>query len=419
MGTLPRRYRHPQDIQAIFDAIDDTPLILQLGKYRWTGRRGYTPESMWRAVLVKYLLRLRYVRDLIAQLEASRPLRRLCGFRNAIPSESTFSRFLARLVDHQDLVNQAVTSASASVGTALVQLKDAGLVPDKAPAHGRAVAIDSSDIPAYGNPWGEKPADSDARWGHRTPKAGDTGAKADMFYGFKFHALCDAYYGTPLSWEVLPANVNDYPRLAPLVDQLAADFPEMPTRYLLADRGYDGLSNYQYLDDRRILAVIHMRDTQRGQGIIDVKGRPHCIGGVPMEYIRTDRGKGHLFRCNPDKGCPLKDTAPWLGPRCDTEYHETWEGDHLRRVGRLARASRRWRRLYRRRPIIERMFSSMKRSRLLAEHSCIGIGKVRRHVSLSLLTYTGSMLARLLAGDYEGMLDMAVRRPVQPWALAA
>ena len=419
MGTLPLRYRRPQDIQSIFDAIDDAPLIAQLGKYRWTGRRGYTPQSMWRAVLVKYLLRLRYVRDLIAQLEASRPLRRLCGFRNAVPSESTFSRFLARLVDHQDLVNQAIASASASVGDALVQLKRAGKMPNKGPAHGRVVAIDSSDIPAYGNPWGEQPADPDARWGHRTPKAGDTGDGADMFYGFKLHALCDAYYGTPLSWEVLPANVNDYPRLAPLVDQLAADFPRMPTRYLLADRGYDGLSNYQHLDDRRILAVIHMRDTQRGQGIIDVKGRPRCIGGVPMEYIRTDRGKGHLFRCNPDQGCPLKDTAPWLGSRCDTEYHETWEGDHLRRVGRLARASRRWRRLYRRRPIIERMFSSMKRSRLLAEHSCIGINKVRLHVSLSLLTYTVSMLARLLAGDYEGMLDMAVRRPVQPWALAA
>ena len=38
---------------------------------------------------------------------------------------------------------------------------------------------------------------------------------------------------------------------------------------------------------------------------------------------------------------------------------------------------------------------------------------------LSLLTYTGSMLARLLAGDWQYALDMAVRRPSESWALTA
>ena len=60
----------------------------------------------------------------------------------------------------------------------------------------------------------------------------------------------------------------------------------------------------------------------------------------------------------------------------------------------------------------------MKRSRLLAQHSYLGIGKVRLHVSMSLLTYTGTMLARALAGDHKKMLRMKVRQP-STWAMAA
>ena len=263
MDTLPRGSPHPQDIQSVFDAIDDGPLVDRLNAYRWTGRKGYSPASMWRACLVRYLLRLRYVRDLIAQLRASRPLRRLCGFRDAVPSEGTFSRFIARLVCHQDLVNQIIDDATARVGDALTELHDAGDLPDKAPVPGSQVSIDSTDVPAYGNPRREKLADLEATWGHRTPKS-NMDAAGEMFYGYKLHAICDAYYGTPLAWSLLPANANDSPQLPPLMDHILDRLPDRTVRYLMADRGYDGMPNYQYLDKNRILAVIHIKDTDKG-----------------------------------------------------------------------------------------------------------------------------------------------------------
>ena len=238
--------------------------------------------------------------------------------------------------------------------------------------------------------------------------------KSELFYGYKLHAICDAHYGTPLSWSVLPANVNDFHQLPPLTDQLTANFPRQKPRFLMADRGYDGMPNYQYLHDRRIAAVIHMRDTNT-DGIYDVQGRPSCMGGHPMRYVSTDRRKGHLFRCDPDAagddGCPFRTSPPWLGEHCVGQHYESWDGDLLRKVGRLARASRRWQRLYKRRGSVERMFSSLKRSRLLADHRCFNIRRVRLHVGLSLLTYAGSMLARLLAGDIAHLRDMAVQLP--------
>ena len=421
MGNIPRGSPYPQDIRRVFDSIDDSPLLDQLDDYRWTGRKGYTSASMWRAILVKYLLRIRYVRDLIAQLRSSPYLCDLCGFDDDVPSEATFSRFNARLADHTDLIDQALTAASAAVGDTLAQLRADDLLPPKSPAPGRFAAMDSTDIPAYANPDRTIPRDPNARWGRRTAKTGTKEDRTEPFYGYKLHAVCDAYYGTPLSWEILPANDSDFPTLPPLMDQLADKFPRQPVHYLMADRGYDGLSNYQDLHERRIFSVIHMRNSDKS-GRIDAGGHPSCIGRQPMRYIRTDRGKGHLFRCDPEAGdgCPLRNSAPWLGVRCVDEQYENWKGDNLRRIGKLARASKRWARLYRMRPTVERMFSSLKRSRLLDDHRCFNIKRVRLHVALSLLTYSGSMLARLLDGDVRHIRDMSMSRvsPVQV-ALAA
>ena len=405
-------------LESVFSAINDSELMERLRDYRWTGRQGYSPASMWRAVLVKYLLRLRYVRDLLRQLAASRELRELCGFEDTVPDESTFSRFFKRLTEHQDLVDKVLASVVDRIEDALNGLKRQGALPVGAPRLGRIVAIDSTDIEAYANPKKKVVADLDAKWGVRTAK--NKIDKKEYFFGYKMHLICDAYYWTPLSYQILPANVNDSPQFIELFKQLAREHPQLRVKYVLADRGYDALPNYQYLDKRKILSVIHMRNTDK-DGLYTVRGRPICLGGKAMDYVRTDRGKGHLFRC-PAEGCDMKGKSPWLGPNCVFEHYENWQGDLLRKVGRLPRASKRWRRLYKSRTVIERLFSSMKRSRLLDEHSYLGIKKVQLHTLLSLLAYAGTMLARLLAGDYEGMREMRIQMPILGWvgeALAA
>ncbi len=409
MGNLTRAFAIPQAVGCVLSVIDADDLLDRLDNYRWTGRKGYSPDAMWNAVLVRHILRLRYVRDLIAQLHSSRQLRRVCGFRDSVPSESTFSRFYARLAQHQDLVDQAFATATHVIAAALTNDKAEGKLPPKSPLPGTAIAIDSTDIPAFADSRRKHCTDPDAKWGHRTAKNHPTMTdKGELFFGYKVHSLCDAYYGFPLSWDILPANVNDSPRLPLLMDSMADEYPYLPTRYLLADRGYDSLSNYRDLDDRRILSVILMRNTDRN-GIYSVRGRPYCVGKQEMEYVRTDKGQGHLFRC-PEGGCDLKDTAPWLGQRCPSEHYENWQEDRLRKVGRFPRSSRRWRRLYRRRPIIERMFSSLKRSRLLADCRHLGIAKTRLHVSLSMIAYAATMLVHVLEGDFQGMRNMSMNR---------
>ena len=91
--------------------------------------------------------------------------------------------------------------------------------------------------------------------------------------------------------------------------------------------------------------------------------------------------------------------------RCD---QESWKWELLRRVGRLPRAGRHWRGRYKRRSIIERMFSSLKRSLLLGGTFLPRLRQSTVARPLSLLNYFASILACLLAGDLLHFPDMSV-----------
>ena len=117
---------------------------------------------------MRYLLKLRYTRDLIDQLKTSRLLRRVCGLKEIVPNESTFSRFYRRLAQHQDLVDAAIVGVVDRVSEELDRLRVEGVIPENAPKPGEMVAIDSSDIEAYGNR--RTGMDVDATVGIRTAK---------------------------------------------------------------------------------------------------------------------------------------------------------------------------------------------------------------------------------------------------------
>ena len=97
------------------------------------------------------------------------------------------------------------------------------------------------------------------------------------------------------------------------------------------------------------------------EGLYTAEGRPTCIGMVPMEYVRSDSRRGHLFRCPPE-GCHLRDRK---GVRyC---HDEEWldRQDNPRVFGKVPRWTREWKNLYKLRQSVERVFKSQKESRRL------------------------------------------------------
>ena len=384
---------------SILDGIEDQQLLDALQRGRITGRPGYPFRSMWRAWLCKYILRIRYNVELTDRLRSSARLREICGF-GQVPSESTFCRFFGRLANFQRMVEQCLAAITDQIGLKLPDL-------------GRIVAIDSTAVETYGNPdrktvTGDPCGDMDARWGVKHGARVKDG-KEEFFFGYKVHTVADVQYGIPLGFTITPGNGSDTKLLPTVVQEALSTYAWLQPQYLLADRGYDSTQNHRFLMKRDITPVIHMRrpsHEKRNQGIYDDRGSPTCVGLASMRYIRTDPESGHhLFRC-PLGGCELKDSSI-LQRHCE---YEVWEDPEIqpRLVGTLPRASPLWKALYKKRMGIERIFRSLKHSRLLEQHCFRGMRKNLLHATLSLLTYSATALARLEAGDRRRMRVMRV-----------
>ena len=231
------------------------------------------------------------------------------------------------------------------------------------------------------------------------------------------NVVVDANHGLPLFAETRPANASDVAVMIQDLDDCLALYRTLSPRYFLGDKGYDSLKNILHVISLGMIPVIAIRlpekDPETGQrlydGIYDKEGRPLCACGCPMEYVSTDPEQGHLFRCSPD-GCRLED-SDGVTTHCNEQRYVKPEGRLLRIVGLLPRCSDAWKIEYKKRPIVERHFSSGKHSRLMDQHRYFNIFQMSLHVALSMLTYLATALAHLQADDYAHMRHMRIKLP--------
>ena len=399
-------------LSAILDGLDDQPILDALQQYRRTGRKGHPLRAMWRACIAKFLLKIRFNNQLLERLRGSRKLREVCGFGKDVPSESALSRFVSRLAHHQDLVEQCLVNATDALRELVPTVKRReGRQDQPLPPLGAVLAVDSTLFETYSNPNRKVVSDPDARWGLKHSAKTKEGKK-EWGFGYKMHLISDATHGVPLAFTITPANENDSTELPAALRKTLAAYPWLEPGCLLADRGYDSLPNHRLLAGLDIIPVIHIRKPTAADGLYDgvytAEGKPACMGGEPMEYLRTDPEIGaHLFRCQAG-GCLLKMEGTKAVRHCDTEVWEEREAN-LRVLGPLPRFTDAWKRLYRQRMSIERIYRSLKHSRGLEGHCVRGLRKITLHATLSVLTYQATVLARLKAKDFDGMRRMTVK----------
>ena len=389
-------------LASILDGLDDDGLVAALEverPYRDAGRRGYGVRALWRAWLCKYILRIDYNVELVERLESSSKLRAICGLEEA-PSPPTICRFFKRLMAFQPLVEQVLVSITEQIGLQL-------------PNFGEVLATDATVFETFGNPdrktvGGDPSGDMDARWGYKNSAKTKDKEGIEWCFGYKMHAVADATYGIPLGFILTSANKNESPIMRDVVQKIQSDHKWLQPKFLVADKGYDAVENARFLMDRQITPVIHLRkptNEKLHHGIYTDEGSPTCQGEREMSYVRTDPSSGHhLFRC-PADGCKLKSKRSVH--YCADEIWEDPEAEP-RFVGVLPRATPAWKKLYKMRWSIERLFSSLKRSRNLDLHCFREMRKVLLHATLSTLTYSATALARLNARDERRMRIMRV-----------
>ena len=429
------------------------PLVELLeAPHRYGGNPGHPAAAMLAACVMQFALNKRYANAFLKDLGSNERLLGICGMPWA-PSESAYSQFKKKLTVHQDLLRYIIADLFLECGVEIERLRAMGLVPADKPPLGHSLVIDSTDVEAWARP-GRKShktgedipsKDPNAKWGHRTAKnvrsskprsgkrsrskaakgkgdgnsteSGQKESKDELYFGYKVDVLTDANHGLPMFAETRPANASDVTVMIQDLDDCLALYRTLSPRYFLGDKGYDSLKNILHIISLGMMPVVAVRrpekDKETGKrlhdGIFDEAGRPTCIGGQSMEYVETDPEKGHLFR-SPADGCYLKETVQFTR-HCDAKHYEKPEGRSLRIVGLLPRCSEEWKAEYKKRPIIERYFSSGKHSRLLGTHRHRHIFKVSLHVMMSMLAYLATALAHLQADDYVHMRHMRIRLP--------
>ena len=372
----------------MFASLDDDALLARLEEYRPVGRHGYPLQALWRAYVASFVLNLPHTNALIRRLEDEPRFRTLCGF-GALPHRRTFNRFIRRLSHHADLVEATFVDLTH-------QLK--ALIPGL----GNEVAVDSTTVRSHCNPNRKRVSDPEASWTAKNSSRAKEGGK-EWHHGYKVHMVADANYGVPLAHLVTTAKRNDSPELPQVVAQAEALYPWFKPSAVIADRGYDSTANHEHLHGKGIIPVIHIRRSKGHaalyNGIYTEQGVPTCLGQIPMEYVRSDPEKGHLYRC---KGCHLADSMSGGIRHCDSQV---WEdpSQNIRLFGVVRRGSQEWKDLYTKRQAIERVFKSMKESRRLERHCIRGLRQITLHAVMSALAFQATVLVRLRAGEAQWM----------------
>ena len=306
----------------------------------------------------------------------------MCGI-SEMPHRSTFNRFLTRLSNHQDLVDQALAALTNQLKAAL-------------PGFGEKIAIDSTTIRTHSSPNRPLISDPEASWTAKT-HGGNQNSK-EWYFGYKQHMAVDATYGLPIVQYTTTARRSDSPELPKLLEKAASTHDWFAPTHVMADRGYDAMTNYttaQKIGAIPIIAIRSLPKKQLREGIYTDNGVPTCVGKLPMDYVRSDPAQGHLYQC-PPTGCHLKGRKGMAN--C---LDQVWENrkDNPRLFGPIRRGSQEWRDLYGLRQSVERTFKSLKQSRCLESHCIRGLKKISLHATLSTLSLQATAVHRLLAGQ--------------------
>jgi len=371
-----------EELTEIFDGVPFQKLVKRLRAYRWTGRPGYNPETMLKAVLVGYYKSIGSLAELARYLEDHGEIASVCGFRDdeLTPSRSTFSRFISRLAKHQDLLDECLNII-------------AGGFKDLLPGFGEVVAIDCTPVPSYSNPDNEPISDTEAGW---IVKEGS--ARKIWEFGYRLHLIVDANWELPIAKALTLAEDNEKKATLPLLEKTRENLPWFNPDAIMADKAYDKYEHYETIvkgfDAEPIIK--HARHSE--YELTGLPAAPICPGGLPMIYRSWDKKKGLQYEC-PERagraicslaqGCTIKTT--WIRPVKD--YRQF--GYHI------TRGSEEWQALYRKRVAVERCNSRLKETRRLAKHQFRGFKRISVHATLAVLAMMAVALSKAKCGQLE------------------
>lgn len=388
-----------EKIYAVLAGLPETDFLNRLEDKRKHGRRDYSVQSLFIALIAKIVLQLQTDKQLIRQLNMNSQLREICGFESHMtklkdgslkwvhaPSKSAFSRFIGQLEDEVGNLEEWVQASISEVYQLL-------------PNFGEELALDGKIIETYATPYGDKKredrrgeADADFLKKEKVSKSGKV--ITETFYGFRCHLLVDARYELPISWEVTPASHGEPTVAKRLIRQFSREKMNR-AKYLMADRGYSGEPLQNLLEKKGIIPIIdnpHRWKEDKTRQYLDTDLIYDQSGNV---WYVDDRGKQiKLLYKGYDKS---KDSLRF-------GFHPSQKNPKIYRLkrsvepiifNRVARSSAKFKQLYKKRSSVERVNGRLDRDFRLEVHTIRGLKKMKLVLALDFLMMLGFALYKL------------------------
>jgi hypothetical protein len=419
-------------VRELLAALPDGKLLHSLRAARGKGRDDYPVNVLWGVVVLRVALRHSTTEAVLGELRRNEGLRRLIGINSeqGVPKKWNLSRFEDVLGQepHRTLLKEIFNVLIQRLGVAVAEL-------------GHHAAADATGLSArrkrdMNSQKKEVEEGLPQASGGRKEYSDDQGnvTKVVEWFGFKLHLLVDVKNEVALSYEVTDTKAGDGETLPALLEQAQMNLPPERIKYLAYDKAADTDEVHALLSSKWITPLIEMRGLWKGEHermlpghdgssnvVYTEDGTVHCYDKIseppvrhPMAYIGHEPGRGTLkYRC-PAKHegweCPMSRVCN-AGKSYGMTVRVSREVD-FRRFPALPRATKKFERLYRGRPAVERVNARLKVFWGVDDGNSSGSGRFVAQVGVVLAVHAAFATLLAWAPRREGTLGKIRLNPV-------
>jgi transposase len=275
----------------LFENLDLKPLhsILWKNLHRQGAGRPveYNPECDLRALMLRQLEQIPYVKDLVKRLNRSYTMRSACGYKSKAPTEAHFSQMKTRVgVQGFQAIEEHLRHEALRLRKSQ-PLSAVGLI--------QAAGVDGTDLPAWSS---RNPHDTSRGFGDPDARLGR--GKKGFILGYQSLFLVDIE-GFPLGHVEAPVNVNEKKLLEPLLDKVLGE--DIEVELVAGDSQFESSLVFDALNLRKISSVISWRrlrgrrnpsDVLSVKDRIDVEGPEHLRVMYKMLRAKSESLNGRL-----------------------------------------------------------------------------------------------------------------------------
>jgi len=231
----------------LFENLDLTPIHPTLWKDLHKTGPGrpveYNPEWDLRALILRQLLQIPYIKDLTKRLRREKSLREACGYRDKTPTEAHFTQMKKRVGAEGFRIIEAWLRHEALKLRRSQPLSAAGLV--------QAACIDGTDLPAWSS---RDPHDTGRGLGDPDARVGR--GKKGFSLGYQSLFLVDIE-GFPLGHVEAPLNVNEKQLVEELLTRVLGESLEV--ELVAGDSQLESETIFMLLESLKVGHVIAWR----------------------------------------------------------------------------------------------------------------------------------------------------------------